>query len=284
MRKQLKKASDTVFQQPSEGSGRPLEWRKSLQFVNFEMFSATASKIYDVNDVDGFGQIPFGKEAEAKAEQGRIFPFVSPKPARKLVVTGRAKSRDTVYTTSGGAFSSEPPDGLYSLERPKDGVEIRLQSNGDSPESHKSFPKGVFFGNALRSDADEGRDELCINCQIPESQLAEIVEALAVSPDIALEVGLSIEAFSFEVDDSLREWYQPRELFIHRVAFAIVRSVVVKRAPDNSAAEGNIDTSEVMLAAPAQPVTPPLREINNPKSSNAVLWAIAVILLLHLFK
>ncbi len=87
------------------------------------------------------------------------------------------------------------------------------------------MPGGIYAGSCFCMNFKPGEDYLCFDMSLPENQMNDILECLSRDPNVQIEVNVNLLSFSFEVDDALREWYHPRDLFIGDNAPVPVRSV-----------------------------------------------------------
>jgi hypothetical protein len=141
---------------------------------------------------------------------------------------------------------------------------------------------------AFHANSAPGEDYICIQVGIPAEELNEIFRQWQSNPSIRLSASIALQSFSFEVDDALREWYHPRELFIHgRGAPAALLKLRSAWAESNSSAP-EVSSEKRSVSPPpatfeAQPhsrpdASPHLRGIKH------ALWLIAAIAFLLLLK
>ncbi len=124
----------------------------------------------------------------------------------------------------GGVYTELFTGSVFTLERPRGETQVILKSREPIKENEK-FPDGVFFGVCFRMNYDPGEDDIIFEMMIPEEQLNTIASNLQSDPSSTIDVYVELLSFSFEVDDSLREPYHPRDIFIHDHSDAFVSSI-----------------------------------------------------------
>lgn len=264
--------------EPPTDRSRPLEWRRSFNTINFIADSPSIEYVYSVNDVDHF----------AKQEA----PIVSPVAKRRLRIVcqiDQDKLRDSIYFPK----EKEKNSGLYQLHRTKDAIQVVI-TDASPTDQRGPFATGAFAGLVFRTDFEPGEDGLSIEVSIPTQHLEELASALKAGDASALHIAIALQSFSYEVDDALREWYHPRDLFIHgSTSSAALLSVrLTHRRPDIQmplTTIGNVEAEDEAESQvdplPIQPLQAPKPDYSSAlKSIKTVLWAIAVILLLQLAK
>jgi hypothetical protein len=212
----LKKASDSIFQEaeaPKDRS-RPLEWRRSFNGLSLPLKNIEIITRVNTHDKDWDIKGDF-KDNPVKL----IKPDIKTSFAIKAVVD-EEQMRDTIYC----AEQDGDDDDIYTLERPKGETQIILKS-GEPIKENEKFPDGVFFGSCFRMNYDPGEDDIIFEMTIPEEQLNTIASKLQSDPSSTIDLYVELLSFSFEVDDSLREHYHPRDIFIHNHSDAFVSSI-----------------------------------------------------------
>lgn len=212
----LKKASDSIFQEteaPKDGS-RPLEWRRSFNGLSLPLKNIEIITRVNTHDKDWDIKGDF-KENPVKL----IKPDIKTSFAIKAIVDEN-QMRDTIY------FAEQDGDDgdIFTLERPRGEIQVILKSGVPSKENEK-FPDGVFFGSCFRMNYDPGEDDIIFEMTIPEEQLNTVVSNLQSDPSSTIDLYVELLSFSFEVDDSLREYYHPRDIFIDDHSDAFVSSI-----------------------------------------------------------
>jgi hypothetical protein len=275
----LRFIDDNTFQEadPPEDRSRPLEWRRSFNTISFEADNPKIEYVYSVNEVDHFAGI-----AQTVDEPPR--PIVAPAATRRIRVTFEVqqdKLRDSILCTK----EKEKGSGLFHLRGTKDAIQIVLTAT-EPTEPRDPYAQGAYPGLAFQTNFEPGEDGLCLEVGLPSQQLEEIAAELKSGQSNAIHVAISLQSFSYEVDDALREWYHPRDLFIHGGATqAVIVSVRLLRRE----AEPEIQRE----AGPEEPAAPVVHEVPATaapdyssllKGIKTALWAIAGLLLLRLFK
>ena len=135
------------------------------------------------------------------------------------------KQRDTLY-----CFTKTDEEEVFAIERPGDGIEVRLRA-GEPSSGHKRIPDGVYFGNLVRCDFEPGRDYFCLEATLPKAQIEELQRALKSNPALEIDVSVHLLSFSYEVDDALREWHHSRGLIVRDLTIAPVHCVTFSHSP-----------------------------------------------------
>ena len=101
-----------------------------------------------------------------------------------------------------------------------------------------------------------------------------------------MHVAIGVQSFSYEVDDALREWYHPRDLFIHgSAAQAVLLSVRLQhRDPEPQPVDEAIENEDEEPVAVSPPPTVLPDYGVTLRSIKTALWVVAGLLLLQLFK
>ena len=212
----LKKTSDSIFQEAEEpkDSSRPLEWRRgfnrlSLRLKNVEIITY-------VNTHDTYGS--FDDDFEDDPVK-LIKPDINTSLIIKAVVDEELM-RDTIYC----AEHDGEDDDFFILERQKGKIHIILRSGKPTQENEK-FPDGIFLGRCFRMNYDPGEDDITFDMSIPEEQLNTLANNLQSDPLSTINLEVELLSFSFEVDDALREYYHPRDIFIHDLSYAFLSGI-----------------------------------------------------------
>jgi len=276
---QLRFRDEATFEEaaPTDRS-RPLEWRRSLNVVTFKATNPTVEYVYSVNEIDHFHELRIeGNSAEAKEQTPPIAPSAQ-RRQRVCVKVPQGEFRDTIYFTK----ETEKNSGIFELMRVKD--DVRLTLTDLPPSEHRGpFAAGAFAGTVYRADFEPGEEYLGVEVSLSTQHLAEIIAAIGHDELLELHVVIALQSFSYEVDDALREWYHPRDLFIHGgtapAALVTIRTVHGESIGDT---EALVETDEsTPPVVPSQSLKIDLSALPGIKSA---LWAIAVLLLLHLLK
>jgi hypothetical protein len=212
----LKKASGSIFQEaeaPKDRS-RPLEWSRSFNGLSLPLKNIEIITRVNTHDKDWDIKGDF-KDNPVKL----IKPDIKTSLAIRAIVD-EDQMRDTIYC----AEQDGDDDDIFTLERPRGETQVILKSGEPIKESEK-FPNGVFFGSCFRMNYDPGEDDIIFEMTIPEEQLNTIASNLQSDPSSTIDLYVELLSFSFEVDDSLREHYHPRDIFIHDHSDAFVSSI-----------------------------------------------------------
>lgn len=202
----LRKISDAIFQeaQHPEDRSRPLEWRRSFNFVRLPLKNVQVINSCTVHDCD------FVLDDERNANPVNL---IKPNVKSKIAITGildEDKTRDSIYF----AIKENKDGDIYGIGRHKGKTTITIKS-GEPTEEGKNAPAGLYWGNAFRMNFDPGEDDLCFELSMPEEQINTLVASLRADQNSITEVGAYLLSYTFEVDDALREHYHPRDIVIN---------------------------------------------------------------------
>lgn len=274
----LRFVNENTFQEADipEDRSRPLEWRRSFNTVAFEAENPIVEYSYVVNEVDNFAAIDRDSKCVVTAAKKRR--------VRLTFELSQEKLRDSILY----AEEAEKGHGIYRLQRLKGAIQVSIVE-AEPAEPRGPYAQGAFPGLAFKTDVEATSDSLFIEVGAPSQQLDEIAAVFESGYANALHVAIGIQSFSYEVDDALREWFHPRNLFIHgNAAQAALLSMRLQRRQPKAQAlvfadEPDIDKVEQPTVAPSPSAPPPdyrsiLKGIKN------VLWVLAGLLLLTLIK
>lgn len=212
----LKKTSDSIFQEaeaPKDRS-RPLEWRRSFNRLSLPLKNIEMITWVNTHDKDWDSKGDF-KDNPVKL----IKPDIKTSFSIKATVDEN-QVRDTIYC----AEKDEDDENIFTLERPRGETQVIIKSGKPLTEDDK-FPDGVFFGVCFRMNYDPGEDDIIFQMMIPEEQLNTLASNLQSDPSSTIDLYVELLSYSYEVDDSLREHYHPRDIFIHDHSDAFVSMI-----------------------------------------------------------
>jgi hypothetical protein len=234
----LRKISDGIFQEaePPEDRSRPLEWRRSFNFISLPLKNVQVVNSCTVHDTD------FDLDEEKNANPVNL---IKPNVAAKIAITGildEEKVRDSIYF----AVKVSKEGDLYGIERHRGETKITLKS-GEPTETGKNAPAGLYWGNAFRMNFDPGEDDLCFELSMPEKQINTLVASLRADQSSIFEVEAHLLSYTFEVDDALREPYHPRDIVINdsTLCFASWAGVTSKMGQHELQADSEHEKEEV---------------------------------------
>ena len=202
----LRKISDAIFKeaQPPEDRSRPLEWRRSFNFVRLPLKNVQVINSCTVHDSD------FVLDEERNANPVNL---IKPNVKSQIAITGildEDKTRDSIYF----AIKQNKDGDIYGIGSHKGKTTITIKS-GEPTEEGKNTPVGLYWGNAFRMNFDPGEDDLCFELSMPEKQINTLVSSLRADQSSTFEVWAYLLSYTFEVDDALREHYHPRDIVIN---------------------------------------------------------------------
>ena len=278
----LRFVDDNTFQEaaPPEDRSRPLEWRRSFNTIAFEATDPVVEYVYSINEVDHFAGIDRTSDIDSKR-------VVTAAPRRRVRLTFallQDNLRDSIFYTEETAKGS----GIYQLRRPKGDIQVSF-TEADPTEPRGPYAQGAFPGLAFKTDFERSSDSLCLEVGAPSHQLDEIAAELKTGYANVLHVVIGLQSFSYEVDDALREWSHPQDLFIHGSATqAVLLSIRLRRRQPETEAlieTSEDDQTEQSIVAPLPLAPPPPPDYSTIlKGIKTVLWVVAGLLLLRLLK
>lgn len=228
----LRFIDENTFQEanPPEDRSRPLEWRRSLNKISFESSSASVEYHYTVNEVDYCALFDDGPQENPK--------HVVSAAARRRIRVGFSVSREKIRDNLLITEKVEDEESIYRLRYPKGDVQILLQE-AESTEQRGPFATGAYSGVAFLSDHKGTSNRLFIEVGVPGRQIEEIAGLLEKKGSKSLHVDISLQSFSYEVDDALLDWYHARDLFIHGTVTqaALIHVSVLPSTPENEVSE-----------------------------------------------
>jgi hypothetical protein len=205
----LRKVSDGVFQEadPPEDRSKPLEWRRSFNFISLPLRNITIVTSCSVHDVD------FEWEEEKTTEPLKLVKADISEQLAITAIVDEEQMRDTLYF----AVENKEEKGIFSVERASGNTNVSIKLGKPSEENERTAG-GLYRGTTFRMNFDLGEDDLYFELTAPKEQLLSLISALRTDPDSTVEVGARLLSFTFEVDDALREHYHPREIILNESA------------------------------------------------------------------
>ena len=248
--------------------------------ITFEATNPVVEYVYAINEVDHFAAIDRTSDSDSK----HVVTAAAKRRVRLTFELPQDNLRDSIFYTE----ETEKSSGIYQLRRPKGAIQVSF-TEVDPTEPRGPYAKGAFPGLAFKTDFEESSDGLCLEVGAPSQQLDEVAAELKSGYANGLHVVISLQSFSYEVDDALREWYHPQDLFIHGSATqAVLLTMRLRRrqpAPEALVEASEDDQTEQSMEV-SLPVAPPLPPDYSPilKGIKTVLWVVAGLLLLRLLK
>ncbi len=219
--KNLKKINDNTYQEaePPKDRSRPLEWRRFFKHLSLDLINIQIWDLYKVNETDTFYN--FHKDDENRSMATANSSYV---PSIRADVD-LEKLEDTIRYS----VPIDKENGIYDLERNNGKIRIVIKS-GDLHSYKKDIIKDVFAGSIFRTNFEPNEDDLCIEVSMPQEDLEKIINTFLKDSKASLKANIDIMSFTYEVDDALREWYHPRDMFIDNgVDIALISSLIVTR-------------------------------------------------------
>lgn len=282
----LRRTSESIFQEadPPKDRSRPLEWRRRFNFIDLPLRNVQIVNSCAVHDTE-FHLI----------EEKEVDPvtLLRTNLSTKTAITGildEVKVRDRFYF----AVKNTQEEGIYSVERPQGQVRVTLKA-GEPTEESDSTPGGLYLGNAFRLDFEPGEDDLCIDLSFPEKQINSLIAALRADENAVIEVGADLLSFTFEVDDALREHYDPRDIVIDDstlcfASWASVKSKIGQHLIQRDSEPEEVETDDEhryeMTAEQRshQELMQVLSSYSKPLNGLVkAMWALVIVIALHAF-
>jgi hypothetical protein len=269
--------NDDIFEEaaPPEDRCRPLEWRRSFNSLAVTARRPTVSHTYGVNNRNFIWDKP--------ADGEPIPPSINPKTQRRVQIVMRFDTDDCKDKVL-KAVETERKSGIYVLEAYQ--ARTKLVLVGQEPsEANDVYADGAYRGYACFDDMADEKEHLYVELSCPPAFVDELASELKRDPSLNLRVYFSLQSFTFEVDDALRESYHPQEMFIRGMvpaALIHVATIASEEAEDGNEEErggsgsiGAKSLTPILERLPGQTPTVSLRGIN------LALWVIATALVLQ---
>lgn len=221
----LKDSYTLVEAEPPEDRSRPLEWRRSLNYLRFEASSFTIDSTHWVNESDMVSDI--FREADEKERE--VIPLVKCASKQKISVSSKISFegiRDSIYKTS----EENKDEKIYSISRQNRASNLILNLTEGEPKSEDwgVFKSGAYYGSAGFYDDDNC--DLTLDITASKEALQDLIKIISSNSLDKVIFNIVISSFSYEVDDALRDWYHPRDLLIHGFSTpAALETMVVRR-------------------------------------------------------
>ena len=241
----LKKVSDTVFQETSATTSRPLEWRRDFNLVSFNLKSPRFVTYCEVTDTDWSAD-----------EKSHKYPWEKLRTATKItraVIAGidEDTQKDHLYS-----LKKTDDEQIFEVERAAGPMEIRLKDGEPIADDDKGR-NCLYWGSLLRMETRPGEDYLCLEARVPKEQLDALIETLGIGAEIQIAVNAYVLTFTYEVDDALRDWYHSQNLILASGwSPAFIRGISFGQPPLTTIAPP-ADGEEIALEEAKPPQPPP---------------------------
>lgn len=216
----LKKISSSIFQQleaPKEDSS-PLEWRRTFNTVTLPLRDVKIITILGTRD------LAWDINGDHNEDPSKL---IKPDLSTQTVITAFVDEelmRDRLYCAA--PCEHEEQKDIFVVERPRGDIKVILKSSA-LRDKGDLFPDGVYPGSCFRMNYEPGEDYISFEMTIPVEQMMAVIDSLRGDQALRLSVDVHLLSFSYEVDDFLREYYHPRDLFIDGDPYAFVSGVTV---------------------------------------------------------
>lgn len=215
---------------PPDGRNRPLEWRRGFNYLQIPVTSWSVNRQWSVHDTTA-AISAFEKTRE------ELYSAVSAAPATRLSLelsVYEDAMRDSIYFFE---KSAEDKD-LFELESAAGPTKVVIVERDVAGETAGPFSKSIQ-GYVFRTNYEPGQDEVLIELGMPKAQIEQLIECLSSDEKISVSLMVLLEAFTYEVDDALREHYYPQAFaikgsshaYLDRVNLCHGQRLLVKKNP-----------------------------------------------------
>jgi hypothetical protein len=273
--------------EPSADRSRPLEWRRSLNYLRVEVSSFSVDHTYWVNESCTLtGKIPHPDD-----NSSTVKPTVKAALRSQLSVSAKI-SFDDISDNFYQIKELDKAEQLYSVSREDRARYLTLTIKEGEPKSEEwgVFSAGSYYGNAGFWD-DQGN--LNIDVTANKESISELVSAISEGNLEKVILNFVVSSFSYEVDDALREWDDSRDLLILGFSTpAALEAMVIRKnsAPSTPSIGDNLrdklDEEQVEKTEPSGGflVKDIVLDTSPLKSIKYALWALVGVLFLILLK
>ena len=289
---QLKDSYTFIEAEPPEDRSRPLEWRRSLNYLRFEATSFTVDSTYWINESDVVTDI--FRSSEDKVRE--VIPLVKSSLKAKISASSKISFegiRDSFYKVS----EKNKDEQIFTISRSTRASNLILNLSEGEPEAKdwNIFKSGSFCGSAGFYDDDSC--DLTLDITASKEALQDLIKIILSNTLDKVIFNVVISSFSYEVDDALRDWNHPRDLLIHGVTTpAALETMVVRRkrnslvvtsnvtSPFNDEEEDEDELRESSTHNSGLSAKDLIFDTSALKSIKFALWALVGILFLNLLK
>lgn len=280
----LRKVNANILQEaiPPKDRSRPLEWRRSFNYLHFSIKEIEVVRNFFVNEKEFLIDRKFKKNEDPKKNDREIFDYIKPnlKIARRIEGVVE-ECKDLVYDL----VECEDEESVYKYERPESPIKIQIKE-WEELEKNEIFPNGVYYGSMFRfAEKHEASDCFYIECTIPPSHMDELLNKLSANPHSSLSASINLLSFTSEVEDALGEYWMTKRLLIEGSTYAFIDSIHMSEKSESvQVGDNNLlkKKSEKEIEATSNL---PSNNLENILSGMVkAMWVIATALIIHLFK
>lgn len=228
---------------------RPLEWRRSLNRLTLQVTEFEVEKTFWVNEANtligkirGMGEVPPSDVVEqtVKANENERVCISS--------TFELADVFDHFYVT----VEKQSDEKVFALKKLKGKLHLFLSSGERRAESWGLFSADAYLGHATWVATE---NDLWVEVCVPDNFLSEALARFEKKNFGILNVNLVLDSFTYEVDDTCRDWEDRREIVLHGTTTpAAVESLVFKEKP--SSVDITEEDDRVRLSATSTSVEP----------------------------
>ncbi|MFM2045321.1 MAG: hypothetical protein RLY86_3897 [Pseudomonadota bacterium] len=290
--------------EPLADRGRPLEWRRSLNFFRFDAKDFIVDYTYWINKSEDTSDL----SGDAGIDKGKLVPLIESDIKQQISVSAKVSFddiRDNFYKIS----EIDKEEKIFSLSRSGRAKNLIVTIKDGNPISEDGgvFKAGSYYGLAA-IDHDHNND-LALFLEFTANSEAIIDLVNHINSGILEKVLFSVVILSFsdEVDDAVRHWSDSRDFLIHGVcAQAALETMVIRKkessqlqnlratcpddaqvdadSPDCNQLETEENSPRNVSISNRLPITEAAPDASTLKSIKHAIWALVVILFLNLFK
>ena len=202
-----------VEAEPPADRSRPLEWRRSPNVIDVDANRFVIKEHHTVSELDiasvirlRTGLHPADDTSDPEEEK----EFLKPKSGLRNVISSKIPLedlRDSIYRT----VEEDSAEKVYSFSRARGHLELTINDDDPLEEAGAIFAAGTHNGHTW---IDEEEQKLNIYVSAGKKVFQQLVSEIKSGRVASIQFRIAIDSFSYEVDDALREWYHPRDLFI----------------------------------------------------------------------
>jgi hypothetical protein len=286
----LRKVSDDVFEIVDEKwtkeGHKPLHWRRGWHQLHFKVSDI---RVYQGCKLSKYAVENFGLTEDKRPARQQVVAD----PGVITLIEGRVEGGDPA-TYFSQAVKLEGDEELFEVENLTGPILLEIRPSEPSGTEGGGNTAGLYPGSVFPMDHDPGPEDLCISLTMPEEYVALLVSELKEDPSKKLDVRVQVFAYTYEVDDALREPFHSQQILIQGsftdciVISAWVTSAVGYQTQDEEKETGfddpirpEVTTEELLLQRIAQTLDKQAKAIAG---LGAGLWVLVLVAAINLFK
>lgn len=213
-----KKSGDKAFceAKPDKEGRRPLEWRRGFNYTEIPISTWSVTRQWKVHDT-------LGAISAIDKTMDELYAEVSTDPSSmlRLELSVDAKAmRDRFCFFE----KSDEDRSLFEITRSAGPTRVLIVERDVAGEKagplSKAIPSSVF-----RANYEPGEDCVVIQLGLPAADIQQLIDRLSSRESESLLLRILLDAYTYEVDDALREPYHPQTFAIDQSSFAFIDSI-----------------------------------------------------------